>query len=212
MPLSHEDIQKIKQELDSCKNPLYFFHDDPDGLASFLLLYSYKKEGHGFVVKSVPKIDIKFVKNVEQYNPDKIFILDIAIVEQEFIDNIKVQIIWIDHHEPLKRENVRYFNPRLKNKKDNTPVTYLCHQVTGNDLWIAMAGCIGDWYLPDFLEKFREKYPDLIDTPAKDPGLIYFSTKMGTLVRIFSFILKGSTRSEERRVGKECRSRWSPYH
>ena len=23
---------------------------------------------------------------------------------------------------------------------------------------------------------------------------------------------KGSARSEERRVGKECRSRWSPYH
>ena len=22
----------------------------------------------------------------------------------------------------------------------------------------------------------------------------------------------GSVRSEERRVGKECRSRWSPYH
>src|SRR2546425_12611803 len=25
-------------------------------------------------------------------------------------------------------------------------------------------------------------------------------------------ILEASTRSEERRVGKECRSRWSPYH
>ena len=24
--------------------------------------------------------------------------------------------------------------------------------------------------------------------------------------------LAGTTRSEERRVGKECRSRWSPYH
>ena len=24
--------------------------------------------------------------------------------------------------------------------------------------------------------------------------------------------LKGGQRSEERRVGKECRSRWSPYH
>ena len=24
--------------------------------------------------------------------------------------------------------------------------------------------------------------------------------------------LKASMRSEERRVGKECRSRWSPYH
>ena len=25
-------------------------------------------------------------------------------------------------------------------------------------------------------------------------------------------LLYGLTRSEERRVGKECRSRWSPYH
>ena len=25
-------------------------------------------------------------------------------------------------------------------------------------------------------------------------------------------LLLGLTRSEERRVGKECRSRWSPYH
>ena len=27
-----------------------------------------------------------------------------------------------------------------------------------------------------------------------------------------AFILVDSLRSEERRVGKECRSRWSPYH
>ena len=25
-------------------------------------------------------------------------------------------------------------------------------------------------------------------------------------------LVKGEMRSEERRVGKECRSRWSPYH
>ena len=25
-------------------------------------------------------------------------------------------------------------------------------------------------------------------------------------------VMKGKKRSEERRVGKECRSRWSPYH
>ena len=29
---------------------------------------------------------------------------------------------------------------------------------------------------------------------------------------IFSFLLTAVARSEERRVGKECRSRWSPYH
>ena len=27
-----------------------------------------------------------------------------------------------------------------------------------------------------------------------------------------NIILNGENRSEERRVGKECRSRWSPYH
>src|SRR2546422_1173460 len=26
------------------------------------------------------------------------------------------------------------------------------------------------------------------------------------------FLIRGAERSEERRVGKECRSRWSPYH
>ena len=28
----------------------------------------------------------------------------------------------------------------------------------------------------------------------------------------FCLLAKGDYRSEERRVGKECRSRWSPYH
>ena len=28
----------------------------------------------------------------------------------------------------------------------------------------------------------------------------------------FSPMYQKTTRSEERRVGKECRSRWSPYH
>ena len=30
--------------------------------------------------------------------------------------------------------------------------------------------------------------------------------------RSFTFVTKTVLRSEERRVGKECRSRWSPYH
>ena len=31
-------------------------------------------------------------------------------------------------------------------------------------------------------------------------------------LKITSLLVPGLTRSEERRVGKECRSRWSPYH
>ena len=32
------------------------------------------------------------------------------------------------------------------------------------------------------------------------------------LFSITGAVAAGYTRSEERRVGKECRSRWSPYH
>jgi len=39
---------------------------------------------------------------------------------------------------------------------------------------------------------------------------VVFSVSMS----IFAIVLVGlvALRSEERRVGKECRSRWSPYH
>src|SRR5207253_8063186 len=33
-----------------------------------------------------------------------------------------------------------------------------------------------------------------------------------TLEYIFEVMISGATRSEERRVGKECRSRWGPDH
>ena len=31
-------------------------------------------------------------------------------------------------------------------------------------------------------------------------------------IRMVNFMYPAADRSEERRVGKECRSRWSPYH
>src|SRR2546427_6170125 len=34
----------------------------------------------------------------------------------------------------------------------------------------------------------------------------------GALARLIAFLDDLGDRSEERRVGKECRSRWSPYH
>src|ERR1051326_3421633 len=33
-----------------------------------------------------------------------------------------------------------------------------------------------------------------------------------TTIQLCDSLAKGTYRSEERRVGKECRSRWSPYH
>ncbi len=193
MGLTNAQVKNIRDELATCKNPLFLFHDDPDGLCSFLLLYRYIREGHGIVVKSVPRIDEKFLRRVEEYSPDKVFVLDIAIVDQYFIDEVKRPVIWIDHHEPLERPNAKYFNPRVKNPKDNFPATYLCHQITKNDLWIATVGCIGDWFVPDFYKDFAKQYPKLVDKKKKTPPEILFETPLGKLSRILSFILKGKT-------------------
>src|SRR2546421_1902931 len=38
------------------------------------------------------------------------------------------------------------------------------------------------------------------------------ATRRSLPLRLHKLRLAGDLRSEERRVGKECRSRWSPYH
>src|ERR1041385_3245654 len=66
----------------------------------------------------------------------------------------------------------------------------------------------------DFAARFGELEVNVASGPYQEPGL--------PEVMILSNIVKdgkpiglpdaGQDRSEERRVGKECRSRWSPYH
>ena len=53
--------------------------------------------------------------------------------------------------------------------------------------------------------KNREISPRYYDGFGKRPDSFQYPSD------IFEFAKKGA-RSEERRVGKECRSRWSPYH
>ena len=46
-----------------------------------------------------------------------------------------------------------------------------------------------------------------------DLGLNLLDTDTPGYTNIYRQMLRGAkVRSEERRVGKECRSRWSPYH
>ncbi len=210
MALSQSQIKQIKEHLDNCKNPLFFFDDDQDGLCSFLLLYRYKKEGMGIIVKTTPKLGTVFLKKIQEYEPDKIFVLDIADVEQEFLDKVKVPVVWIDHHGPFERDNVKYFNPRISNWDDNQPTSYMCYQVVNEDLWLATIGCIADWFKPSFIEDFMKEYPNLIDNNYKTPGDIIYNTKLGRLIRIFSFILKGKTNDVMRCVKVLTRIN-SPY-
>lgn len=192
--LTKLDYERIREELENCKKPLFFFDDDPDGLCSFLLLYRYIREGKGVVIKSTPNIDSKFLRKVEEYEPDKIFILDIAKIEPDFVDTVKVPIIHIDHHDVIKIRNVKHFNPRDKAPDDNIPTSVLCYNVVMRDLWILAVGMVSDWYIDEkLIEEFKREYPDLIDYDYKDPGDLLFETRLGKLIKIFSFNLKRST-------------------
>ena len=58
----------------------------------------------------------------------------------------------------------------------------------------------------------KEDSNEVIKTPLaaeiKEPGRAYLQVGNNEIFELF----QSAYRSEERRVGKECRSRWSPYH
>lgn len=192
--LTQEQYGEIRKELQESENPLFLFHDDPDGLTSFLLLYKLVQRGSGMMVKAVPKVDERFTQTASQPRFDKVFIADIAMVEQSFVDAVKKPVIWIDHHQPIKLKNVKYFNPRSSKIDDNYPASYLCYKVNGDkaNLWIAMTGIVGDWMVPEFADEFAKAYPDLWGNVKKPDDALY-DTRLGILVKIFSFVQKGPT-------------------
>ena len=52
--------------------------------------------------------------------------------------------------------------------------------------------------------------PELVIKTARENGDLPKEKKFKTFTLFDA--LKNTSRSEERRVGKECRSRWPPYH
>ena len=58
----------------------------------------------------------------------------------------------------------------------------------------------------------REEAYDLLKKYNKDPFHIQHALTVEAVMKWYAEELGFGARSEERRVGKECRSRWSPYH
>lgn len=193
--ISEKEVSIIKDELENCQSPFFFFHDDPDGFASFLLLYRFKKEGYFTCVKSSPNIAADlFSRKVIDSGADKVFVLDIANVEQDFVDIIKLPVIWIDHHDPQDVEKVKYFNPRVHGI--NVPTSELCWNVVckerPQDLWLAVLGCVGDWHMPSFASALCSASPDILPHTGNVDDIL-FDSEFGTLVKVMAFNLKGST-------------------
>ena len=60
--------------------------------------------------------------------------------------------------------------------------------------------------------KFLDEGPGFMRVVSHEEQKRYLDKARPLLRDIASLILETGMRSEERRVGKECRSRWSPYH
>src|SRR3989442_7244079 len=70
--------------------------------------------------------------------------------------------------------------------------------------WPSQTGIIAnEWYERDTGKKVKSVTDDSTIKLAGKPGEKGYSPRR---------LLCSTVRSEERRVGKECRSRWSPYH
>lgn len=185
-------FENIKKLLSKSENPLFFFDDDCDGTCSFLLLRRFKGFGYHVPVKGGPEVTMAYYHKISEYNPDLIFILDKPKMSQEFVDKINVPIVWIDHHPIQDVKGIKiYCNPLLYDANDNRSTTFWSYKVVKQDMWIAMVGCIADYHIPDFASEFSSDHPDLFPSKIKDPGQALYETKIGQLVKIFNFNLKG---------------------
>ena len=184
------DFKALKKEIKASERPLFFFDDDPDGLSSFLLLYRFLQKGKGIVIKATPRVGREFVSKVNNYNADSAFVLDLHTVDQDFIDGVKAKVVWIDHHSPLVRTNVSYYNPRLYDSSIYYPTSLICYNALKKDIWIAGIGVIGDWLIPPFFNALKKKYPYLVKNYTSIEDL-HFKSKIGELIHTFSMILKG---------------------
>lgn len=210
--LTSKQLAEIRSWLEQSQNPLFFFDNDADGLASFLLLRRYIDRGKGVAVKSFPDLNAAYARKLHELKPDNVFILDKPLVAQGFLDCAKqlgMPVIWIDHHPIQEVKDVYYYNPLLTKPKSNEPVSYWCYKIAKKDEWIAMLGCLGDWFLPEFTEEFARSYPDIFSY-MKDPSQALFATEFGKLVRILSFALKDKT-SNIIKMQKVLSKAKSPY-
>ena len=138
----------------------------------------------------------------------------------------------IKNHDVVVYDNLRYNQASLLNLFNNKNFKFvygdvreyskLSNYVNKADVIIPLAGIVGfpacnrDKQLATAVNYYQIK--DILKDTSKDQKILYPNTNSGygqTTEGVCTEDQKLtpiSHRSEERRVGKECRSRWSPYH
>jgi single-stranded DNA-specific DHH superfamily exonuclease len=193
-------IAKARSMLETAKRPLFLHDNDGDGTASFIICYQFCKpngEGKGIPVKRGPSVTTEFLRYVEEFNPDLIVILDKPKVDVEFLEQIRVPVLWIDHHGPQLEivkpfQHVLYLNPRNWDDNDWRPTTYWSYIITKTNLWLATIGSIADWHVPDYITEFQKLYSDLLPEQHSKIEDVYAVGSTGLLVRVLKLSIKGS--------------------
>lgn len=195
--LTEKQIKEIREELESCSNPLFYFDNDQDGLISFVLCRRFLDKGVGIAVKGSPMGE-EYFRRINEFEPDKIFILDQPEVSEEMLSKLEeygAPVIWIDHHEidfSKVPSWIKYYNP-VKDGNENVPTCVLTQEVVGvKDYWLGVIGAIADHYIPEFYSKFLVNFPDL-GIASEDPFEIYYNSEIGRISRMLGAGLKDRT-------------------
>jgi single-stranded DNA-specific DHH superfamily exonuclease len=204
MSLTKKQISEIREHLEKAQNPLFLFDNDQDGLCSFLLLQRYIKRGKGFPVKNSRSSGSDYIRKINEFGSDYIFILDVPEFSEEFFTEVRkfnIPIVWIDHHDTEKKKIpafANYYNPFFNKKNSNEPVTFLCWEIVKKvrkeDLWLGVIGCISDSFVPDFYDDFKKDNPELsLDKKGISAFDIFYGSEIGKISRILGFGLKDKT-------------------
>lgn len=203
--LSIDQINSIREHLENAQNPIFYYDNDADGLCSFVILRKFIGRGRGVAIRSFPKLDSNYIRKIDEFNSDYVFVLDKPEISEDFVKEVNsrgLTLVWIDHHDipesswESSYENFFVYNPsrNTDNRKSSEPTTYLCYKVCNikHDEWLALVGCISDHYIPDFCSSFAKENPDLLQD-CKHPFGVYFSEGLGEIARAINFGIKDST-------------------
>ncbi|MCK4649825.1 DHH family phosphoesterase [Candidatus Pacearchaeota archaeon] len=195
--LNSTQLQEIRNQLETSQNPLFFYDNDVDGLCSFLVLRRALDRGKGVAIKSFPELKAQYTKKIDELNPDVIIILDKAELSKEFADHAEekgVPILWIDHHESKTPQETIQKTSYYNSHPSAEPISFIAQKIFNRpqDLWLAIIGCIGDVYTPDFAEQFAEENPDLLPKNT-DAFTALQTTTIGKIARMLNFGLMDTT-------------------
>ncbi len=195
--LNKDELQELRGFLENSQNPLFLFDNDADGLCSFAILKRALGRGRGVPIKSYPDLSAQYIRRVNEFNPDSVFILDKAEVSKEFIDEVtqrNIPIVWIDHHLSQTTQELKDRTNYYNTYPSAEPVTFSAQKIFNRqeDLFLALIGCISDVYMPNFGKKFSKNYPELFNYELSAFDALHAS-EIGKFARMLNFGLMNTT-------------------